>query len=125
MSGAKAQLFIHEKTPHVFPIFDFPEIKVFTESWTEIRRFILDIDQGDQVSSKAEIVHWDGSRTEIADSEYITMSPDEVVPKSTRLIKVTGKNETEHPISDEPLSRVYESKSKSRLYPPCTLEINV
>lgn len=73
----------------MFPIFDFPEIKVFTESWTEIRQFIRDIDKGDRVVSKAEIVHWDGSRAEIADSEYITMSPDEVVPKSTRLIKVT------------------------------------
>ena len=89
MNGATAQIFIHENTPHVCSIFDFPEIKVFTEAWTEIRQFIRNIDEGAQIVTKAERVHWDGSRDEIAEEEYIAMAPDEVTPQSKRLIKVT------------------------------------
>lgn len=63
-------------------MYDFPDIKVFTEAWNEIGQFIRNIDKGAQITSKAEIVHWDGSRAEIADSEYITMSLDEVSPST-------------------------------------------
>ena len=68
---------------------DFPEIKVFTEAWTEIRHFIRNIDEGAQIVSKAERVYWDGSRDEIAEEEYIAMAPDQATPQSKRLIQVT------------------------------------
>jgi hypothetical protein len=71
MNGATAQIFIHENTPHVCSMFDFPKIKVFTEACTEIRQFIRNIDEGAQIVMKAERVHWDGSRDEIAEEEYI------------------------------------------------------
>jgi len=89
MNGAMAQIYIHEKTPHVCSMFDFPEIKVFTESWTEIRQFIRNIDEGARIVTKAEKVHWDGSRDDVVDAEYIVMTPDQVTPKSIRLTKVT------------------------------------
>jgi len=81
--------YLFTKTPHVCSMFDFPEIKVFTEAWTEIRQFIRNIDEGAQIVTKAERVHWDGSRDEIAEEEYIAMAPDQVTPQSKRLIKVT------------------------------------
>ena len=65
-------------------MFDFPEIKVFTESWTEIRQFIRDIDESTQVVTKTERVHWDGSRDDIAEAEYIAMAPEQVTPKNDK-----------------------------------------
>ena len=81
MNGATAQIFLHEKVPHVFPMYDFP-YKVFTESWEEISHFIQDIARGNPIITKAERVHWDGSQEEIAESDYITISRDEVLPWS-------------------------------------------
>jgi len=77
-NGAKAQIFIHEKTPHVCSMFEFPDIKVFAESWTEIRQFIRNIDKGVSVFIKTEKVHWDGSHEKIGETEYIPIAPDQV-----------------------------------------------
>ena len=81
MNGATAQAFLHEKVPHVFPIYDFPAIKTFTESWDEIRLFIQDIEQENPIVTKAKRVHWDGTKEDIADDDYITISRDEVISK--------------------------------------------
>jgi hypothetical protein len=81
MNGAVAQAFLHENVPHVFPIYDFPEIKTFTESWEEIRLFIQDIEQKHPMVTKAKRVHWDGSKEDIADDDYITISRDDVIPR--------------------------------------------
>jgi hypothetical protein len=81
MNGAKIQFFVHEKLPHVFPIYDFPVVKSLQEAWKEIRLFVQDIINNDKIVTKAERVHWDGSRVEIAEDEYITMSRDEVFHK--------------------------------------------
>ena len=78
MSGATAQVFIHENTPHVCSMFDFPDIKVFTESWTEIRQFIRNIDEDVAIFTKTEKIHWDGSRERIADTAYTAIAPDQV-----------------------------------------------
>lgn len=80
MNGATLQAFLHEKLPHVFPIYNFPEINTITESWKEIRLFIQNIEEGNQIVVKAELVHWDGSKDNIPEEDFITISPDEVSP---------------------------------------------
>jgi hypothetical protein len=82
MNGATAQIFLHEKLPHVFGIYGFPDIKSIAESWEEIRMFIQDIEQRNSIVTKAKRVHWDGSAAEIADDDYITISRDEVTLES-------------------------------------------
>jgi hypothetical protein len=78
MNGADLQLFVHEKMPHVWPLYDFPKIKSMTETWKEIRLFIQSIADGDTIIKKAERVHWDGSREDIKQEDYIIMSNEEV-----------------------------------------------
>ena len=70
------QAFVHEDTPHVFPIYGFPEIPTFRESFREIGEFIGSV--GGLVERKAERVWWDGTRVSISEEEYIRISRDEV-----------------------------------------------
>jgi hypothetical protein len=78
MNGATLQAFLHEKLPHVFPIYNFPEIKSIEESWNEIRSFIQDIERDNPIVTKAEQVHWNGSKDAIPEEDYITITPREV-----------------------------------------------
>ncbi len=78
MNGATIQAFLHQKLPHVFPIYDFPEIKTITKSWEEMRLFVKDLEEDNEIVTKAEQVHWDGSKDVIAEEQYITITPDEV-----------------------------------------------
>lgn len=80
MNGATLQAFLHENLPHVFPVYDFPEIKTITKSWDEIGSFIQNIAKSSQVVTNAGQVHWDGSKDAIAEEDYITITPDEVSP---------------------------------------------
>jgi hypothetical protein len=78
MNGADLQLFIHENMPHVWPLSDMSGVKSMTETWKEIRLFIQSIADGDTIITKAERVHWDGSKEDIKQEDYITMSKEEV-----------------------------------------------
>jgi hypothetical protein len=48
------QAFLHEKLPHVFQIYDFAEIKTITKSWEEMGQFIKDLEEGNEIITKAE-----------------------------------------------------------------------
>jgi acetyl esterase/lipase len=85
MNGAKLQAFLHEKLPHVFPIYDFPEVKTITESWNEIRVFILDIAEGNEITVKMERVHWDGSKDDIAEQDYVKITPHEAISLTDKI----------------------------------------
>ena len=78
MNGANLQIYLHEKMPHVFPMYNLSNVKSFTEGWNEIRSFIRDITNGTAILTKAERVHWDGSRDDLVEEDYIIMSRDQV-----------------------------------------------
>lgn len=78
MNGAELQFFLHEKMPHVWLLYDLPESKSYTETWKEIALFIQNVVDKDTIVSKAQRVHWDGSRDDIDEAEYISMSQAEV-----------------------------------------------
>ena len=96
MNGATVQAFLHEKLPHDFPLYDFPEIKSITKSWEEIRLFIKCLDEDNQIITKAEEVHWDSSTEAIAEEDYISITPDEVFTPLAILTIVTRTDETEY-----------------------------
>jgi hypothetical protein len=69
--------------PHVWLLYDLPESKSYTETWKEIALFIQNVVDKDTIVRKAQRVHWDGSRDDIDEAEYILMSQAEV-PCMTR-----------------------------------------
>lgn len=71
----------------LFPIYDFPEFATFNERLVEIRNLIGRT--GETVVSKAERVHWDGSRDPIEEEEYIRISRDEVPSRFLLIIRLT------------------------------------
>lgn len=60
------------------PIYDFVEIETITKSWEEMGQFIRDLEEGNEIITKAEQGHWDGWQEVIAEEDYITITPAEV-----------------------------------------------
>jgi hypothetical protein len=91
LNGATLQAYVHDDTPHVFPMYGFTEIGTFKEGLNEIRGFIAAI--GGKIETKAERILWDGSRDPISDEEYIRISRDDVFPSLPWLIQLIKRME--------------------------------
>jgi hypothetical protein len=79
MNGATLQFYVHENVPHVFHMYDFPD-QIFVDGWDELGSFMDDIEKGCEIVSKAEEVRWNGTKDPIAEDQFITISPDQVIP---------------------------------------------
>jgi acetyl esterase/lipase len=110
-NGASLQFFLHENMPHVFPMHNLVKVPSFQEGWKEVQSFIRDVADGNSVIARGERVHWDGSREDIAEEDYITLSNEEVLKSATALILASTTDETESSNTYEALGGNHQTQS--------------
>lgn len=61
-------------------MYDFPDQQIFIDGWDELGSFMKDVEKGREIVIKAEEVRWNGTKDPISEDQFITISPDQVIP---------------------------------------------